>query len=228
MNIGLNGSKASVVGNNRNGKRLLAVALKTAGWMLAALPAAMLAGCGAARPMQYYQLSVPNDMAPAEPNASGISLALGPMTSSHLYREDRIVYSSGAEQMGTYEYQRWTEPPAEMISEVLLRELRASGRYREVYSRRSSSRSDYVLRGQLYDFKEVPGSPLMARVTAEWELYDAKTGMTVWSHHYSKDEPVSGKDVPAMVAALDKNVQRAVGEVKAGLDQYFASVPAAK
>ena len=70
--------------------------------------------------MQYYQLTVPNDVAQAEPNASGISLALGPLTSSHLYREDRIVYSSGAEQMGTYEYQRWTEPPAEMISEVLL------------------------------------------------------------------------------------------------------------
>lgn len=229
MKIGLNGSKASVGENNRNGKRLLAVALRTAGWvLLAALPAAFLAGCGAARSTQYYQLSMPHDIAPAEPNATGISLALGPMTSSHLYREDRIVYSSGAEQMGTYEYQRWTEPPAEMISEVLLRELRASGRYREVYSRRSSTRADYVLRAQLYDFKEVPGSPLTARVTADWELYDEKTGMSVWTHHYSKDEPVSGKDVPAMVAALDRNVQRAVGEVKAGLDQYFASLPAAK
>src|SRR5450755_2283164 len=228
MKIGLNDLTASVVGNKRNGKRLLAVALKTAGWMLAAIPAAMLAGCGAARPMQYYQLTVPNDMAQAEPNASGISLALGPLTSSHLYREDRIVYSSGAQQMGTYEYQRWTEPPAEMVSEVLLRELRASGRYREVYSQRSSSRSDYVLRGRLYDFKEVSGSPLAGRVTLDWELHDTKTGSIVWSHHYSHDEAVSGKDVPAMVAALDKNVQQAVGEVKAGLDQYFASVPAAK
>ena len=226
MSIGLIGVNAVLVGNSRCGRRRRAGLLKTAVWMLAALPATMIAGCGAARPMQYYQLSVPNDMAQAEPNASGVSLALAPMTSSHLYREDRIVYSSGAQQMGTYEYQRWTEPPAEMISEVLLRDLRASGRYREVYSQRSSSRADYVLRGQLYDFKEVPGSPLTARVTADWELYDAKTGMTVWSHHYSHDEPVSEKDVPAMVAALDKNVQRAVGELKAGLDQYFASVPA--
>ncbi|MEQ1352665.1 MAG: ABC-type transport auxiliary lipoprotein family protein [Candidatus Acidiferrum sp.] len=228
MNIGLIGVNAVLMENSRCGQRRRAGLLKTAGWILAALPGALLAGCGAARPMQYYQLSVPGDVAQAEPNAAGISLALGPMTSSHLYREDRIVYSSGAEQMGTYEYQRWTEPPAEMISEVLLRQLRASGRYREVYSRRSSTRSDYVLRAQLYDFKEVPGRVLMARVTADWELYDAKTGMTVWSHHYSKDEPVSGKDVPAIVSALDKNVQRAVGEVKAGLDQYFATVPATK
>ncbi len=126
--------------------------------------------------------------------------------------------------MGTYEYQRWTEPPAEMIEEVLLRELQASGHYREVFSQRSASHADYVLRGRLYDFKEVAGSPLQARVTVEWELHEVKSGSTVWSHHYTHDEPVSGKDVPAMVAALDHNVQRAVNELKGGLDQYFASV----
>jgi ABC-type uncharacterized transport system auxiliary subunit len=197
---------------------------RAAGFLLAAAPLAVLAGCGAAKPMKYYQLSVPTEMAQVEPNATGISLALGPLVASHLYREDRIVYSEGAEQMGTYEYQRWTEPPAEMIDEVLLRELRASGRYREVFSQRSSSHADYVLRGRLYDFKEVSASPLVARVTLEWELHDVKSGSIVWSHHYGHDEAVSGKDVPAMVAALDRNVQRAVSEVKAGLEQYFATV----
>jgi ABC-type uncharacterized transport system auxiliary subunit len=196
---------------------------KAATMLLAVIGAATVAGCGAARPMQYYQLSVPTDMPQAEPSTSSITLALGPLVTNHLYREDRIVYSSGAQQMGTYEYQRWTEPPAEMIHEVLLRELRASGRYREVSNQRSGGRADYVLRGQLYDFKEVSGSPLQARVTAEWELRDTKTGLVVWTHHYGHDEAVNGKDVPAMVAALDKNAQRAVSEVKAGLDQYFAS-----
>jgi ABC-type uncharacterized transport system auxiliary subunit len=127
--------------------------------------------------------------------------------------------------MGTYEFQRWTEPPAEMIEEVLLRELRASGRYRDVSLQRSSSRVDYVLHGRLYDFKEVEGNPLQARMTAEFDLKDVKSGATVWSHYYNHDEPVGGKDVAAMVAALDRNVQRGVGEVKAGLDQYFSSLP---
>jgi ABC-type uncharacterized transport system auxiliary subunit len=80
----------------------------------------------------------------------------------------------------------------------------------------------------LYDFKEVGGSPVEARLTVEFELKDMKSGATVWSHYYNHDEPVNGKDVPAMVAALDRNVQRGVGEVKAGLDQYFASLPASK
>lgn len=198
---------------------------KAAGFLLAMIIAGSLAGCGATRPMQYYQLTVPADVHHAEANASGISLALGPLAASHLYREDRIVFSSGPQQMGTYEFQRWTEPPAEMIEEVLLRELRASGRYREVFTQRSASHADYVLRGRLYDFKEVSGSPLQARVTVEFELKDMKSGTTVWSHYYNHDEPVSGKDVPAMVAALDHNVQRGVGEVKASLEQYFSTVP---
>jgi ABC-type uncharacterized transport system auxiliary subunit len=187
-----------------------------------------MAGCGGAHPMQYYQLTVPAQGAHGEPNPSGVSLALGPLVASHLYREDRIVYSAGTQRMGTYEFQRWTEPPAEMIEEVMLRELRASGRYREVSLQRSNSRADYILHGRLYDFKEVAGEPLQARVTMEYDLKDAKSGATVWSHYYNHDEPVGGKDVQAMVTALDHNVQRGVEEIKAGLDQYFSSQPANK
>ncbi|MDQ1408858.1 MAG: cholesterol transport system auxiliary component, partial [Acidobacteriaceae bacterium] len=195
-------------GNGRIAKRsernvVRPTSFTAGGLLLATVIVGSLAGCGATRPMQYYQLTVPADVHHAETNASGISLALGPLVASHLYREDRIVFSSGPQQMGTYEFQRWTEPPAEMIQEVLLRELRASSRYREVFAQRSASRSDYVLRGRLYDFKEVNGSPLQARVTIEFELRDMKSGATVWSHYYNHNEPVSGKDVPAMVAALD-------------------------
>ena len=201
---------------------------KFIGLVLTAILGTLMTGCGAARPMRYYQLTVPRDMNGSAPNASGVALALGPLVSSHLYREDRIVYAAGPEEMGTYEFQRWTEPPAEMISEVLLRTLRASGRYRDVYSLRSGSQADFILRGRLYDFKEVSANGLSARVTLEFQLKDVKSGATVWSHLYGHDEPVSGKDVPAMVEALDKNVQRAVGEVKGGLEQYFSSVRRAK
>jgi len=156
-----------------------------------------------------------------------VTLLLGPLAASHLYREDKIVYSSAGESMGTYEFQRWSEPPTEMMQEVLFRELRASGRYRSVNALRSNAHGDYLLRGQLYDFKEVSGNPLMARVAVEYELRETKTGMTVWSHYYAHDEPVSGKEVGAVVAALDHNVQSIMGELKAGLEQYFSAHPVA-
>jgi ABC-type uncharacterized transport system auxiliary subunit len=184
----------------------------------------ILNGCGAARPSKYYQLTVPGDTTTAaDPTPYPVTLLLGPITSSHLYREDHIVYSSGAQNMGTYEYQRWAAPPTEMIDDVLLRQLRASGRYRAVYSLHSSIHGDYLLHGHLYDFKEVTGGTLVARVTLELELRDTKTGSTVWTHFYTHDEPVSGKDVSGVVAAIDRNVQHAVNEIKAGVDQYFST-----
>jgi ABC-type uncharacterized transport system auxiliary subunit len=193
---------------------------------LLAVCAGLVSGCGAARPSKYYQLTVPGDLAPAaDPNPYPVTLLLGPLTSSHLYREDHIVYSSAGQNMGTYEYQRWAEPPTEMIDEVLFRELRASGRYQAVNSMHSNARGDYLLHGRLYDFKEVSGNPLVARIAFELELKDTKTGATVWTHFYGHDEPVSGKDITAVVAALDHNVQSGISQMKASLEQYFAAHP---
>ena len=151
---------------------------------------------------------------------------VGPLTGSHLYRDDRIVYSSG-ESMGTYDAHRWSSPPTEMLQEVLFRELRASGKYKTVNTLRSNARGDYMINGRLYDFKEVSGSAFVARVAVEYELRDTKTGATVWSHYYSHDEPVSGKDVSAVAAAIDRNVQGIVSQVQAGVAEYFQAHPPA-
>ena len=184
----------------------------------------ILNGCGAARPSKFYQLTHPKDKTPgADPAPFPITLLLGPITTSHLYRDDHIVYTSNGEAMGTYEYQRWAEPPSEMIGDVLLRELQESERYQHVYSLRSDSRGDYVLRGRLYDFREITGNGLAARVAFDFELRDSKSGTTVWNRSYSHDEPVDGKNVSAVVAAMDRNVQNGLSEVLSGLDQYFSA-----
>jgi len=184
----------------------------------------MLNGCGATRPSKYYQLTMPSEKTSSvDPPPYPVTLLLGPISTSHLYRDDHIVFTSTGEAMGTYEYQKWAEPPAEMVNDVLLRELRASGRFEHVYSLRSNVRGDYVLRGFLYDFREVTGNGDAARVAFEFELRDSKTGATVWSHSYSHDEPVNGKEVSAVVAALDHNIQNGLRDVTGGLDQYFST-----
>ena len=186
------------------------------------------AGCGATRPSKYYQLTVPADAPPV--SGAGpyhVTLMLAPITSSHLYREDHIVYTDSGQDMGVYQYQRWAEPPTEMIRDVLLRDLRASNRFEGVYTWASNMRGDYLLRGHLYDFREVSGSSLVARVTLELELREARTGATVWTRFYTHDEPVARKDISAVVEALDHNVQKGIAEFRAGLDQYFSAHPAA-
>jgi ABC-type uncharacterized transport system auxiliary subunit len=184
----------------------------------------ILTGCGATRPSKYYQLTASSDkIAGADPAPFPVTLLVGRITTSLLYRDDHIVYTSNGEAMGTYEYQRWAEPPSEMISDVLLRELQDSDRYEHVYTLGSDTHGDYVLRGRLYDLREIDGEELAARVAFEFELRDSKTGTTVWSRSYSHDEPVSGKNVTAVVAAMDRNVQTGLSEVLEGLDKYFST-----
>jgi ABC-type uncharacterized transport system auxiliary subunit len=191
-----------------------------------ALAAGLLTGCGAARPSKFYELTIPHDtVTSVEKNPYPVSLLLGPLRATHLYREDPVVFSSGGESMGTYRYEKWAEPPNEMLREMLLRELRASGKYHSVDLLRSNSHGDYILYGRLYDFKEVSGKPVMARVTVDLELRESKSGATVWTHYYSHDEPVSEKNVAGVVAALDRNALHGMAEVNSSLEQYFSNRP---
>jgi ABC-type uncharacterized transport system auxiliary subunit len=188
----------------------------------------VLSSCGAAKSVHYYQLNPLDQPTAASSDPYPIILVMGPFFSSSLYRDNRIVYGTNSEGMGFYDYQRWASPPTEMIQALFIRQLRNSGRFAQVYAVRSAVRGDYLLRGQLYDFKEVDGPALVARVTFDVELRDNKTGLTVWRLSYHQDEPVTGNTPADVVAALDRNIARGSSQTTAGIDQYFAANPPQK
>jgi ABC-type uncharacterized transport system auxiliary subunit len=187
---------------------------------------ACFSGCGATRPMKYYIL----DPGPV-PAASGaaqypVTLLVGRITASHLYRDDRLVYGSGPVQLGVYSYDRWAEPPADMIQDLLVSSLRSTGQYRAVSALNSNIRGDYVVRGHLWAISEVDKPELTARFSLQIELFDPSTRTTVWSSRYEHDEPAQGKTVQSVVEAMDKNVRAGLQQLTAGLSEYFASHPA--
>jgi len=188
---------------------------------LAAL-AVLVGGCGHMQPVKYYEISYPA-AGPLKQETLNATLLVRAFATSHLYREDRIVYGSDSEQMGTYQNERWSEPPAEMLQNALVRELRSTGRFRTVTPLRSDSSGDFVLTGHLYDFKEVSGNGIVARISFDAELRDLKAGKTVWTYTYNHDEPSNGKDVASVVAAIDRNVQRSAQEVESGIQQALAT-----
>jgi ABC-type uncharacterized transport system auxiliary subunit len=185
----------------------------------------LVAGCGSARPIKYYQLSYPSTAPPPSPDAINTTLIVKSFEASHLYLSDQIVYGFDSPELGVYQTQRWAEAPVEMLQDALVRGLRSTGRFRAVYTIRSDVGGQYILAGHLYDFKEVDGSAIVARLNYEVRLRDRKTGTTVWTHMYSHDEPASEKSVSAVAIAMDKNVQRSVQEVQAGLEEYFHANP---
>jgi len=186
---------------------------------------ALLAGCGSTRPIKYYQVNYPMKSANPSPEAIDSTLLVRLFETSHLYLDDKIVYGYDSPEMGTYEYQRWAQPPVEILQEALVRGLRASGTFKAVYTLRADPGGRFVLAGQLYDFKEVDSSTVVARLAFEARLRDRKSGTTVWDYSYSHDEPATEKTVTAVVVAMDKNLERAVAELQAGLQEYFKQHP---
>lgn len=191
--------------------------------LLIILAAGFTAACGASRPVKYYVLDIGPAVTPEpSPARFPISLLVGRIAAAHLYRDDRLVYGSGPVQLGTYEYHRWAESPADMMQEMLIRSLRSGGAYRSVSGLRSNARGDYIVRGHLYALDEVESPGLSARFSFQIELFDPKTNATIWSDSYTHDEPVTGKKVSDVVEALDRNVSAGLAQLTSHLGQYFA------
>src|SRR5215471_19785066 len=123
-----------------------------------------LSGCGAPRPIMYYGIQVPATPAPAG-HRYPINVAVGRIMGPDLLRTAPIVYKTGRNQIGTYQYHRWSETPVEMVQMKLIRLLRTSGEFQSVSGPESASEGELVVRGRLYDLTEVDGEGINGLVT---------------------------------------------------------------
>jgi ABC-type uncharacterized transport system auxiliary subunit len=195
---------------------------RTSGRILISLLILGFTGCGASRPIKYYTVQVPTAASPST-DPYTVSLLVASISGPEMFNDTPIAYRIGTNEVGTYHYSRWAEPPVEMLKGKLIRMLRASGRYQSVGGLGSTAEGQFVVRGRLYEFEEVDNGSISGLVSMEFELYERKSGKVVWSHSYSRSEPVEGKKISFVVTALDLNLDRGLQEVAAGLDQYFAT-----
>ena len=199
---------------------------KIAGVFLCVVIACVFAGCVKARSPRYYYLNAPSVQPQAGAQQYPVTILVGRLSAPRVLRDDRVVYGMTDVELGVDEYHRWSEPPTEMIEELLVTLLRRSGQYKSVQKISSTARGDYLLRGHLTSFNEIDSpTGIVARFNIQLELFDQKKGEVVWSQPYSHDEPVAKKTVSAVVEALQKNVDTGLEQLTANLAQYFASQP---
>lgn len=184
---------------------------------------ATLSGCLGGRPIRYYTVTLPPTPEPST-NIYPVTLLIGHVGAPEILEDQPIVYRSGRNEVGVYQDHQWVEPPAQMVKIMLIRRLRASGEFQSIAQLGSSAQGEYVLRGRLYDFEEVDkAGSITALVSMEFELLDRRTQKEVWSRFYSQMEPVQGKTIPDVVAALDHNLEQGLTEVMSGLNAYFSA-----
>ena len=153
-----------------------------------------------------------------------MTILVGRLSAPRILRDDRVVYGMTDVEMGVDEYHRWTEPPTEMLEQLLVAHLRRSGQYKSVQRISSIARGDYLLRGHLTALNEQDTSAgIKAQFAIQLELVDQKAGSVVWTDNYSHAEPVEKKSVSAVVEALQKNVNAGLDQLTGNLAQYLAS-----
>jgi len=184
----------------------------------------LAAGCVSAKSPRYYRLNLAPVATQSSTAPFQVSLLVGRLTAPRILRDDRVVYGMSDVELGVDEYHRWTEPPTEMIEDLLVQRLRRSGQYKSVQRISSTARGDYLLRGHLSSLNEVDDpAGIKARFNVQLELFDQKSGSVVWTGSYSHDEPVEKKSVTAVVESLQKSVNAGIEQLTAGLAQYFSS-----
>jgi cholesterol transport system auxiliary component len=189
---------------------------------LIALVCIMSAACVGGRPIHYYTINPPAAET-AAPRPEGPALLIGRISTPEALQDGRIRYRSGSNEVGAYEYHRWTERPAAMVQDLLLQTLQASGKYRQVQEASSAAAGDYVVRGKLYEFEEIDNPGIRTRVSLRLELLDRKTGMVVWNRRYDRDEPVEGKTIQEVVLSLERNLQQVIADAASGIGVFLSN-----
>jgi ABC-type uncharacterized transport system auxiliary subunit len=171
-----------------------------------------LAGCGGAvKYPNYYTLHVPPP--PDPPMAPGVhaSLAVREFREPSYIREGAIVYKTSPEQIGFYNYHRWAVDPREFVTNAVEDRLSASGDFARVKLYDGHSDTDFVLGGSLEKLEEIDyDGGVKVEVAISAQMVRLSTGETVWTNSVSEFGTVTKRDVPAIVAEMNRTMDRAI------------------
>jgi ABC-type uncharacterized transport system auxiliary subunit len=167
-------------------------------------------GCGLSQrpfvPTHYYSI----DLQPPAPSPAAkpvdCLLAVRAFDAASRYRE-RILYRKAGPAAGYHEYDRWVEPPAEMVTAAFRRAMGAAGVARVVADERLLRRSDLVLDGRVTRFDEVQGDPQWAAdCEIELVLRQAEDNTVLLATRLAANRPAKEKTTVSFVEAMNANV----------------------
>ena len=172
----------------------------------------VLVGCGgAAKYPNYYTLHIQPPVDPPAPEGVHTSLAVREFRSPAYLRQGAIVYKTSPEQIGFYNYHRWAVDPREFLTNAVADHLRASGTFTQVKLYDGRSDIDYVLSGRLEKLEELDyGGGVKVEVAISAQMVSLANGAQVWSNAVSEVGTVDKRDVPTVVAEMNRTMDRAI------------------
>ncbi len=187
-----------------------------------------LGGCGKVPQTRYYTIDAGLPAAPGS-QALPYDIAVARFSAPQVLAQDRLIFRPGSHQVDYYQYRRWSDPPADLVTQALLAHLRRTGLFRSVSTLQGAPRSDYVLRGRVDHLEEVNSDEnVSVHVTLALEAVDTKTRAVVWSGSGNYANPVAEHSVEGIVKEINEGVHQNLQQLTTSLASYFRSLPARK
>ncbi len=157
-------------------------------------------------PIHLYSLgqswNVKPQVPPRNPQPFGIRIF---ETSSAIKR--RMLYRTSPVEVGYYEYNRWVEPPNEILTRAFIEALGTSRLFSEVGRAEEVPPAARILSGSLERFEEDRTTePTSAVVEMRLELRKRRSGRIIWSEKISARQPLEGSSSRDFALAMDKAV----------------------
>ena len=187
----------------------------------------MLTSCGGrVRYPNYYTLNLPAPPDPPPAENVHAAVAIREFRAPAYLKQGAIVYKPSPEQVSFYAYHRWAINPCEFVTNSVIERLRASGGFARVKPYDGRPDTEYVLSGRLEKLEEIDyEGGVKVEVAISAQMTNLATGATVWTNAVSEVGDVNKRDVPAVVSAMNRTMERAIEKLLSPMPGDVATGP---
>ncbi len=200
-----------------------------AGWLGLAGGLLLLAACagGPGPTSQQWALEYPPPRPEKNLALLPVALSVARLAAAPPYTSTAMVYRPQGFQRATYTYHRWLIPPADMVGDLLARDLRVAGGLRAVFSGREGAAARFRLIGGVERFLEVDGpAGARAELVLNLSLLDRRAKhlprRLMFQRQYRAMVPMSARRARALARALSRALARLSRQVRHDVRQAIA------
>ncbi len=155
-----------------------------------ALACAMLTACfGSSTPNEEHFYSLKGPLGAAK-LGEGPRLLVADFSAAAGYETERLVYRLSDHEVHYYGYHKWTTDPARLVTEMVARHMRTSGKFSEVGRNDKMRSPDIILEGAVEAIEEIDlGKAWKARLAMRFTLRDGETEKVLMRYSFNQAVP---------------------------------------
>ncbi|MBK9573675.1 MAG: membrane integrity-associated transporter subunit PqiC [Rhodoferax sp.] len=167
-------------------------------------------------PPSFYVLESPASVAPASMPAVAPTLIINPTHAAAGFGSARIIYVREAHRLDYFAHSEWVDPPARMLTPLLVSAIEGAGAFRAVVATPSAAAADLRLDTEIVRLQhEFQSRPSRVRFTLRVDLVDDKTRRVVARREFDASVAAASDDAYGGVVAANRAVQTTLKELAA-------------